>query len=380
MPLKRQSVLSIISIPIVLFALFVPNHSASAQTIAESCRVDLDSLPDFLLQNDAGAWDSIARQGKNLFARTLTRAQGMIGTISTEGDCLKVLDGYVQTYRHGQHIWITPVASDAVNASDTAGQRNDGPDPSLPTFHTLSARTVLITIPSFYLAYADKLRTLIEKHKKDLASHPNLIIDVHRNGGGSDDSFAPLMPYLLANSTRTFGAEYLATEANIKGREEICGSVPYMPDTEECRRLVAPSLALLRNAKSGEFVRFPGMDASGSIASVEKVTRNPRRVGILMGKDCGSSCDQFLLNARQSFKVKLFGRPSLGSVDYSNMESHTLPSGKRSLGYAISRSLRLPEMPVDTGIQPDQLLKEPADEAAYAGEIDQVQRILESAR
>ena len=94
---------------------------------------------------------------------------------------------------------------------------------------------------------------------------------------------------------------------------------------------------------------------------------------------CGSSCEEFLLAMRQSFKVKLFGQSSMGSIDFSNLRPWVLPSGKRRLMYATSRSLRLPEFPVDlAGIPPDQVLPAPADAAAREREVLEVQRVLES--
>lgn len=373
----RRRTLPAISASVFFLGALAVNHSASAQTIAESCRADLDALPDFILENDAGGRDGIARQGKALSARILAKAQEMTAAVTTDADCLRILDSYVQTYRH-EHLWVTAVEAGKGGGGAAGDRKNDVHDPLLPSYRALSRRTALMVIPSFYPIYAEKIKLLIEKNKSSIGRHQNLIIDVRKNGGGSDDSFGPLMPYLLANPVRTFDVEYLATDANIKGLEQLCGSSAYVPSTQDCKRLVAPRVELLRNAKPGDFVTLPGTKAEGAIDSIVKGTKNPSRVAILIDKECGSSCDQFLINARQSFKVKLFGRPSLGSVDYSNIVNHTLPSGKRSLGYAISRSLRLPELPLGSGVQPDQLLKQPTDEAAYADEVRQVRANLES--
>jgi hypothetical protein len=75
---------------------------------------------------------------------------------------------------------------------------------------------------------------------------------------------------------------------------------------------------------------------------------------------------------------KVLGRPSHGSLDYSNLRPHRLPSGERLLLYATSRSNRLPDLPIDlAGVQPDIYLPEPADEVARTREVLQVQRWLE---
>lgn len=96
---------------------------------------------------------------------------------------------------------------------------------------------------------------------------------------------------------------------------------------------------------------------------------------------CGSSCEEFVLAVRQSFKVKLFGQSTYGSLDYSNLRPHALPSGRRRLMYATSRSLRLPTQPVDvSGIAPDQWLPAPVDEPSARAEIGSVCDVMESAR
>jgi hypothetical protein len=87
-----------------------------------------------------------------------------------------------------------------------------------------------------------------------------------------------------------------------------------------------------------------------------------------------------VLAARQSFKVKTFGRPTAGVLDCSNLRPYDSPSGRRRLCYATSRSLRLPSLTADAaGIAPDQLLPRPEGETGFEAEIRTVQRVLESA-
>jgi hypothetical protein len=77
--------------------------------------------------------------------------------------------------------------------------------------------------------------------------------------------------------------------------------------------------------------------------------------------------------------VKLVGSHSAGTLDYSNLRPHTLPSGQRILWYATSRSHRLPGLPVDVaGIQPDIYFPPPASAGEGDGEITRVQHWLES--
>jgi C-terminal processing protease CtpA/Prc len=102
------------------------------------------------------------------------------------------------------------------------------------------------------------------------------------------------------------------------------------------------------------------------------------RVAVLMDNGCASSCEEFLLTVRQGFAVKLVGRRSRGSLDYSNLRPYVLPSAERVLRYAISRSLRLPDLPVDlSGVEPDIYLPAPSSAESRADEVLQVRHWLE---
>jgi hypothetical protein len=84
------------------------------------------------------------------------------------------------------------------------------------------------------------------------------------------------------------------------------------------------------------------------------------------------------LDIRQSYSVKLLGRRTYGALDYSNVRPHDLPSGQRILWYATSRSMRIPNLPVDAvGILPDIYLPPPKDDKSRAEEVVQVHRWLE---
>jgi hypothetical protein len=72
--------------------------------------------------------------------------------------------------------------------------------------------------------------------------------------------------------------------------------------------------------------------------------------------------EEFLLEARQSAKVSLFGTRTNGCLDYSNVRLVPLPSGERLLGVPMTRSRRLPDHGIDgTGIAPDRPLPPDAD-------------------
>ena len=83
----------------------------------------------------------------------------------------------------------------------------------------------------------------------------------------------------------------------------------------------------------------------------------PARVAIVTDERNGSTAEQFVLDARQSLKVKTFGARTRGVLDISNMNRVEGPCGDYELWYSLSRSRRLPDLPVDDiGLQPDYFL------------------------
>lgn len=102
----------------------------------------------------------------------------------------------------------------------------------------------------------------------------------------------------------------------------------------------------------GQFVNL-----NEQIVSVNKkdtVYPFPQNVGIIINEANGSTAEQFLLEAKQSKKVKLFGVTTFGVLDISNMYFVESPSKEFQLGYSLSRSMRIPDFMIDEkGIQPD---------------------------
>jgi C-terminal processing protease CtpA/Prc len=103
----------------------------------------------------------------------------------------------------------------------------------------------------------------------------------------------------------------------------------------------------------GEFISLETIDDL-DVLRFDTVYPFPRNVAILVNHQNASTDEQFLLAAKQSRKVKIFGTSTFGSLDFSNMYFVPSPCNEFKLGYCISKSLRVPEMAIDgRGIQPD---------------------------
>lgn len=361
-----------------LAALMAAGGQAAAATPGEICVQDLRAIPSFLLENDTGARQHLAQKGQAYFDLALATATTAAAAGAADSKaCDAILENYVGMWRKG-HLHVKPgsaqdVAKPSPAQPAVAGQAAPSKEPSL---QVLSETTLLLTLPSFHGRYRTAMATLLDTHQTTLASHPNWILDVRSNGGGSDATYAPLLQWISSGEMLNMGAEWLSTPANIDGQEKVCTLLA--PGDQSCAAFSVQAVAQMRTVKPGDYA--PQND--GGVISYTRLSppelHQPARVAVLIDKACASSCEEFLLAARQSFHVKLIGRNSYGALDYSNLRLHALPSGVRQLQYATSRSARLPTLQVDLGgIMPDIYLPPPKDDAARAQEIVRVQRWLE---
>jgi hypothetical protein len=343
---------------------------------AIACTGDLEFLPGFLLENDTGARDHLAQFGKKYFDDALAEAKSEALQIRGNASCAPVIRRYLRAWRRG-HLGVeditvvTATPSPHPSADDASAQHLK----SAPSIEILSRNTLRLTLRSFEPPNRDALIALIKARYEDLQGHPNWIIDVRGNGGGSDSSYEPLLPWLMPDEVASASTEILATPANIEGWTRVCAlSAPGDP---ECPKSLSDSIARMRKAQPGTYVAMHDSGAM-SYGRVERLEpRRPSRVAILIDLGCGSSCEQFLLEARQSFNVKLVGQHTSGSLDYSNLRPRDLPSGRRRLWYATTRSTRIPGLMVDVaGVQPDIYLPVQAGDDAKE-EVRRVQSWLE---
>ncbi|EJS55076.1 S41 family peptidase [Bacillus nitratireducens] len=183
--------------------------------------------------------------------------------------------------------------------------------------------TLLITLTDF--ANTDAINTLLDSHKDELNTFPNLIIDVRLNRGGSDDAFFKLLPYLfedkeisLLDSSDTMQLNH--TKRNFHLRMKDIEMEDY-DSLDELSKLFTDIFIqdLKKNYKKG-FVTF---DTSGLPKELQSLKihgrKSPSRVVILTDDTCGSSGDSFVEVAKKSLKVKVIGRPTAGLNDYSNL-------------------------------------------------------------
>jgi hypothetical protein len=217
----------------------------------------------------------------------------------------------------------------------------------------LSDSTFYMRIPGFY-GIKDQIEKTLSNHWSDIMSRPNMIIDIRYNSGGLDNEYQELLKLMYTNPYSPKGVEWYASPGNIKLFEDALEKKEIRDGEEGIRRTNALLSAMRKNV--GGFVVHPdNLKKSDVPATKDTVYKYPKRVGIIINEGNASSAEQFLLSAKDSKKVTLFGNQSTaGVLDYSNAVSVDFPSGKYQLTFPMTRSQRLPENPIDNiGIKPD---------------------------
>lgn len=213
----------------------------------------------------------------------------------------------------------------------------------------LSPSTLWLRMPDFNDSRYKPLKDLMEANRDELAKTPNLLIDLRDNGGGSDYVYGVLLPYLFTRPIYSIGVEMRASPDNLVLRRAVADRI----------RKDAPAIATELDGDNAKMEQnlgkyFAPNARPFSVEKFDKILPFPKRVAVIID-GAGSTGEQFLLDARQSHKVTMFGqRNSAGVLDFANVVSMKLPSGRYEVAWATSRSMRLPDDPVDEGgIAPD---------------------------
>ncbi|TCO10598.1 S41 family peptidase [Natronoflexus pectinivorans] len=302
-----------------------------------NCKSTFDWMTETFMENDAGYRTLVEfnnLDGVKNHTKALRRRAKRTRHIR---ECEALMNEWLHFFRK-EHIGIYAKSHSLGRQHNTSSKPNN----RSTQLKALNDKTLYLKIFSFEYQYKDQIDNLIKQNELLLTSFPNLIIDIRGSGGGSDASFQGLLPFIYTNSMRWYGDEFYASEQNTIFFEQYAGKRSDKSLLEMAKKM--------RNTQ-GEFVIFndPVMTAS-----FDTVMPYPKRIGIICDRYNGSSDESFLVLARQSQKVKIFGEPTGGAFDYANMNSIKSPDENFELWYAMSRSTIRNEYPIDgIGIQPD---------------------------
>ncbi|UKB77495.1 S41 family peptidase [Chryseobacterium sp. MEBOG07] len=222
-----------------------------------------------------------------------------------------------------------------------------------PFLKEINKSTLLLRIPSFKGPFKKDIDSVITANQAKIESTENLIIDIRNNGGGSDNSFAKIIPYLYTNPIRSIRTQFYSTKLNNQRMLDFYENYQKYGISADSRDYLKKSYDKL-SQNLGQFVSLQEDGSMVEIKKMDKILPYPKNVGIIINNGNGSTAEEFLLAAKQSKKVKLFGTTTAGVLDISNMYFVTSPCNEFKLGYSLSKSFRIPDMAIDgKGIQPD---------------------------
>ncbi|HWV15565.1 MAG TPA: S41 family peptidase, partial [Cellvibrio sp.] len=300
-------------------------------------------------ENDAGGEYIFNEKGQDFFNGSMQVYRSKISSLVDEQDCLKIINDYLGTWRMS-HLYVAAVPEAELPQTNIKSEKAVVKPKPLVKMEFITPATVYLRLPNFKSYNKSELSKLLSLNMEKLLLVKNWIIDVRGNGGGNDSSYYPILPWVLTNETLSVSASWFVTQENIQAQKNICNRSRSLED--DCDKKVK---VITDRMKTVEFGKFVGQYQSGDISFSPPVDHpKAERVALLIDGKCASSCEEFVLLLRQSFNVKLIGQKTAGALDYSNLRPYLLPSGKRELWYATSRSNRLPYFPVDNhGIPAD---------------------------
>lgn len=338
---------------------------ASAPVAAEvvtnaACVSDVDSALAVMSRDYAGYRDNASARPAAL-AAVVDSARRDARRATDGANCLVAIRRLLAFFPD-HHLQVGDRNPPPAQPTDTAARASRPVEPPRrPSVQWLDDSTALLRIPSFGTSWKPVIDSVIANDRARLLATPYLIIDVRRNGGGWTEGYASIIPLIYTGPIRMPGAEAWASAGNMQAARDMIAS----PQTPEAMKAHGRKVLERMEANPGTYVAF----AEDSEKRLDTVFPMPKRVAILADKGCLSTCESFLLEATQSTKVTVLGTENTGGfLDYGNLRRIDLPSGERRLFMPMTRSRRLPAMPLDAiGLAPDvRIPKGEADAIEFA--------------
>lgn len=324
-----------------------------------NCKLNFEALINQVKPNYAGFNDKVNAENLAYFNDFTTKLQGRAANVKAIDSCYVILKTWTNFFKD-RHLRVQLAWQyrekfpDKIKEINKQFPKRDLP-PAAPdklseetSITILENDALLFRLPSFEWSEKKKIDSLITNYKSTISDKPYWIIDLRGNAGGTDYAYNSLLPYIYTNPITVKPDEYWASDGNINILKENLSDTNL---AEGNKQFLSSIIKLMENNK-GRFVNPSGKDFF--LTTLDSIYTYPKKIAILIDRNSESSAETFLLNAKQSKKVILFGENSAGVLDYSNTQYFDLPQPEFKLVAAISRSKRLPLYPIDNiGIAPD---------------------------
>ena len=198
--------------------------------------------------------------------------------------------------------------------------------------------TVLLRIDSFL--DPDAVAAALDEHRDALQAADTVIFDLRNNQGGYDNAFYPLLPFVVDRPVllREFmGEQGVYTNYTKKNSKRLVAQLtPYLTSEEEGYKELAQELIDTAKEKSGAGQVYE-KDEDLALNDTLLTPMPCRRVILLTDTFTEDAAELFVQQAARSEKVTVVGRPTRGTIDYTNCITAYYEGGFL-FRYPISRS------------------------------------------
>ncbi|SRR5690554_744651 len=193
--------------------------------------------------------------------------------------------------------------------------------PDSTYFKQISNETNYFRIHSFDFENKTVIDSILKENKEKLISKENLIIDVRNNGGGSDLSYYPMLPFIM--DKKSYKNPIAASSIWVsKDNFQDYYNERYMYDvtTKQDSLNTDKEIEELRKHIGGfePFVK--------TSSNIDFIYSHPKKVYIIQNRGVASSTEGFILTAQQSDKVKTYGENTGGYVSYGEWRKLEIPN------------------------------------------------------
>ncbi|MFI5138489.1 MAG: S41 family peptidase [Sphingobacteriales bacterium] len=333
---------------LILSALIIISYNTS---FAQKCNCSLAFkwAKQAFEANDAGFQYILDQKGSEAYQIHNNVFQKQVKNITNPDSCVLAIRQWAKFFRVGHFGFIVnqpgPLKDNSLLAQKNTANRVVQDSAFVRDY---DSNTVYLRIPTFASRHKREIDSIIHQNFSNILNKRNLIIDIRDNGGGDDASFDEILPILYTNPIRVVTVTRLSTPNNNKIWEDQLSQKGISKAWKAAYTHYIDTL----NANMGKFIRLRDRDVY--VTTYDVKYQMPQNIGIIINGNNGSTAEQFLLAAKQSKKVKLFGTTTMGELDISNMYNITSQDKKYTLWYCTSKSLRIPDYIIDNkGIAPD---------------------------
>lgn len=215
-------------------------------------------------------------------------------------------------------------------------------DPDAVYFKELGDNNYYLKLGSFRGQNRELVKTIVTENHKKLIESNFLIIDIRGNGGGNDNTYFPILPYVYTGEVKLLPMAIWTSKFN---KEDYFSN--WLSSTDSLERT-----SFYKVMQAPESQLFYWEDEE-NIHRLDTIYSNPKQVAVIADNESASSAETFILRTKQSNRVTIFGQNTSGTVDGFN--GNTIESDCYRLTYPTSIiSINYPDDGIDPhGIYPD---------------------------